>query len=402
MLQLAAKYRLFRIHLRRRKAKRRGGKLRLRIGNLRGFLHELNQRKIPYVVLRWFEEVPLTPEEEAAYQEDVDFLIDHDRVKELMEVASRHPGLVKCEFYSAAGKSGTASRGLPYYPPQFADEILAKRILYRDEFYIPDPAHHLLSLAFHLTYHKGPSSGIPTGTEAFPDQAGAKRPYGELLQKLATSLGTPLEEPLTLTSLHHYLRAHSWAMPYDLMLRWRREPEWAKHLAAAEEKELFTYAEQLPNLVIFFVRADASGDPVVREATVAMIKEKFDLLKTIPLDEAAVQRVLRSVRGGNWVEHHGRIQVPPALALICNDPNPTPFAPDDPRRKKYPLIDNANALYKNKVRSAINEQFPDDQHKRTVLHASDNTMEAHHHLYYLAGPDYAPLCEEFLGMMARE
>ena len=47
-----------------KRTRRKGRTLRLRLGHVRDFLAALNEADISYVVLRWFDEVPLTPEAE--------------------------------------------------------------------------------------------------------------------------------------------------------------------------------------------------------------------------------------------------------------------------------------------------------------------------------------------------
>ena len=46
-----------RIELRRKRAKKKGRKLRLKIGNVNSFFRTLNNEGVNYAVLRWFEEV---------------------------------------------------------------------------------------------------------------------------------------------------------------------------------------------------------------------------------------------------------------------------------------------------------------------------------------------------------
>ena len=96
------------------------------------------------------------------------------------------------------------------------------------------------------------------------------------------------------------------------------------------------------------------------------------------------------------MQHGGNEFIPPTLALICNDESPIPFSRDDPRRRKYPLISNAKVLYKNRIRNEINEYFPSGGSKRIVLHASDNSIEAQHHLEAVYGDAYPEVCDALL------
>lgn len=401
MLNLIQKYRHLRISLRWRKARKRKKTLRLRVGNIASFLDELNTRDIPYLVLRWFDEVPLTAADEAGCTEDIDFLIDHTRLQEVAEITSRHPGEIKCDFYSPLGKRATGYKNMPYYPPIMANELLETRVLYNNAFYIPCPDLHFKSLAYHLTYHKALNSGIPSGVDSFPDPPSAKRPYRELLEQLGDSLDLPIAKPYTLTALHNYLQKTSWAMPYDLMVRWPQEKQWMRHLASSEEKTFTAYTDKLPELIVFLVRADATAEKAIEDATVEHISKHFKILRSVRLDEDTSQRIMRNVRGGNWIEHRHPVLVPPTLAIICHDDAPLSFEKNDPRRKKYPLITNAKVLYKNDIRNLINKQYPQDRHKRIVLHASDNRMEAQHHLQAVYGDQYPEICETLLADIAR-
>lgn len=394
MFNLGQKFRHFSHKRRWRKARKRGKTLRLTVGNLASFFHNLNTRGIPYTVLRWFDEVPQSIAQEESYTEDIDFLIDHTRLNEVIELASQHPGNIKCDFYSPTGKRGTGFKKMPYYPPVMAWEILNSREIYNNYFYVPSPELHFKSLAYHLTYHKATTSGIPSGTDAFPVSLPAKRPYQELLEKLGDTLRIDLPKPYTLLGLHQYLQQQEWGMPYDLMVRWPKEKEWMRYLAEQEEEFFRPYAESDPDLIIFMLRSDATESQEICDATIALIAEQFSILRTVQLDEAMTSRTLRSTRGGNWMENNGTETISPTVALVCRDNTPEIFAQNDPRRKKYPLISNAKVLLKNEIRDTINQQFPGNGHKRIVLHASDNAMEAQHHLQAVYGEHYPSICKE--------
>ena len=397
MLNLLQKIRLIRAQMLWRKARRLGRTLRLRIGNVSEFLEQLNAMGIRYVVLRWFEEVPLDQASEAVFSQDIDFLMEHSRLDEVVRLAAKHPGGIKCDIYSPTGKRATGYKKMPYYPPVLGNEVLEHRVFYQDTFYVPEPDYFFKSLAYHLTYHKGTTSGIPSGTTAFPDCPPAKRLYGALLEELGAAVGvSALEKPYTLLRLHRYLQTVEWSMPYDLMVRWPKEKEWMAFLAQEEVAKYQSHADRLPNLIVFLVRADGTASDDVRDATVQLISEDFKILRSVELDACMTRRVSRSVRGGNWMEHGGNAFIPPTLALICNDESPIPFSQDDPRRRKYPLISNAKVLYKNRIRNEINERFPSGGSKRIVLHASDNSIEAQHHLEAVYGDAYPEVCDALL------
>jgi len=368
------------------RARRKGRTLRLRLGHFCEFFSALNEAGIPYVVLRWFDEVPLTPEAERGAVHDIDFLVDAKRLEEIIALASKFPGPVKCDFYSPTGRRATAFKKMPYYPPVFAEEILSNRELARNSFFVPTPDLHFKSLAFHLLYHKGAASGIPSGAET-PTEANPVRSYASLLEQMGRELNIPIERPYTLLKLHDYLKAVEWSMPHDLMVRWPQQHDWLRWLARHEENLVRPFAEQMPNLIVFLLRADAV-EPGMESKAVELLRTKFCLLKIERLDNVQIRRVMRSVRGGNWMEHGKTMLVEPRVALICDDPSPKPVAENDPFRQKYPFVTNENAFFKNEVRAQLNGLFP-ARPKRVAIHGSDNALEAQHYLLAIYGPRYA-------------
>jgi len=343
------------------------------------------------VVLRWFDEVPLTQDAECSTTHDIDFLVDAGRIGEIVRLASRFPGQVKCDLYSPTGKHATAFKKMPYYPPVLADEILANRELARDSFYVPTAELHFKSLAFHLVYHKGTSSGIPSGTEIRSD-AKTVRPYAGLLEELAQQLKIPVERPFTLLKLHNYLKSVGWSMPHDLMVRWPQQHDWMRWLAGHEEELIDGFAQRLPNLIVFLLRSDAI-ELGMETKTVELLQSRFWLLKSEHLTGEQIRQVMRSVRGGNWMEHGKTMLVEPRVALICYDLSPKLVAEDDPLRKKYPFVTNANAFFKNEVRDRLNDLFPATQN-RVAIHGSDNAFEAQHYLHAIFGDRHADVCGE--------
>ena len=380
-----------RIRLKWRRARKRGKTLRLQIGRPLEFLKALNEAGICYVVLRWFEDIPRTPEAERAMRQDVDLLVDSFAIEGVCRVAARFPGDVKFDFYSQTGRSGTAFKKYPYYPPVLANEILAHRRFHEDGFFVPSPQGHFKSLAYHLVYHKGIASGIPTGCEVVTDPSPA-RDYLRAMETLATECSIPLPAPITLLALHEYLKSEQWSMPHDLMVRWPQQHAWMHWLIRYEEEIVAQGAKDFPGLTVFLLRSDAL-EPAMMVKAEERLRTKFKILKTEVLSPAQVQRVMRSVRGGNWIEHKKTTLVEPRLALMCEDRQPRIMAADHPLRRKYPLVKNENVFLKNDVRAELNAMFPITP-KRIAIHGSDNEIEAQHFLKAIYGEAYAAALAE--------
>lgn len=376
-----------------RQKHRKDKTVRLKVCRVLEVLREFEQRNIPYVVLRWFEEVPLNLEQEATFKEDVDLLIEPSKMDQIAELAGSHRGTMKCDLYSTTAKLGTSYLGMPYYPPVMAQEILANRVRYQGLFYVPSPQYHFNSLAYHLVYHKGLESGIPAGCDLTTNPQ-PKRQYAEKLEELGEVNGIDLARPYTLCSLHNYLKLIHWDMPYDLLVRWPRQTAWQEYLINQERRLLQPYAEKLPELAVFFIRSDVVDANAV-EDTYQQLERKFTLLHKETLDSEQQKRVMRMVRGGNWIEHKRTTTVPPCIAVVAYDFSPQSYAENDPRKKRYPLVTNTNMFYKHKIRKSINDGTQVKQ-KIIGIHGSDNAYEAQHMLEAIYGDKTEQINEQLL------
>jgi hypothetical protein len=368
--------------------------VRLAISRVPELFAKFNDQAIRYVVLRWFDEVPLTPQDEQNYTEDIDLLIGGEPFNEIARIACQQSGQIKCDLYSVTGRKGTSYCGMPYYPPIIAEAILNSRQLYHGVFYVPSPVNHFLSLAYHVVYHKGLDSGIPSGCylKSNPD---SKRPYHQLLKELGRNIGASIPQSFTLMDLHEYLKHSDWDMPYDLLERWPSKSDWHRHLLQHERSLLQPWVDRMPHLLVFFIREDVIQCDKT-EAVYEILQEKFTILKTEFLTAQQTKSVMRKVRGGSWVEHRGTTWIPPKIAIVCYDYNPVWINENDMEKTKaYPLVKNQNVFQKHKVRAQLNN-IAKAEKEIIGLHGSDNAYEAQHMLMAIYGQDMERINNELL------
>ncbi len=374
-----------RIELRRKRAKKKGRKLRLKIGNVNSFFRTLNNEGVNYAVLRWFEEVPLTLKLEKEFSNDVDILFAVADLKKLVQIASKHPGYVSFDCYSAEGKKGSAAHGYPYYPPILAYQILNSSELYKNTFYRPSAQAYCLSLIYHVIYHKGESSGIGFN-QPLTNLPNTHRNYSETLIAAASKCGLKLPNQLSLVSLSEFLRTQNFDMAFDLKTRWPLQKEITRKLARIESKT-FTHQKQLSDLVCFYIRQDASQNEAIMKTTLESLKQCYGPIDVIELNDIDRERILPSVRGGNWIEHEKNQLIPPTHLVIARTRNHS----DEKCSSPIPPIE-----IKRNVRQSIIAAFPHPQRPR-VIHGSDTPEESHHHLFYGLGPNkYHSYCEGLL------
>ena len=91
-----------------RRRKRRKRTIRLEVRDVAGTFDQFNRQGIVYVVLRWFDEVPLTASQEDSYDDDIDLLVAGGQVEKIADIVCRQPGKTKCDLYGATGRRGTS------------------------------------------------------------------------------------------------------------------------------------------------------------------------------------------------------------------------------------------------------------------------------------------------------
>lgn len=395
---ISHKFNQIRLTRKWRKRKSRGRNISLRANNVLSLLRDFEQHGIKYVVLRWFDEVPLTAEEEASFpaDHDIDILIDTKNAKKIASAACKYPGSIKCDIYNLTGNRGLAYNNLPYYPPVLAAKLLDNRIKYRDMFYVPDPRMYFNSLAYHLVYHKGLNSGIASGVNGLQSNPQPKRDYAALLEELGDKINMGLKRPYTLLSLHKYLKENKWDMPYDLLERWPVETQWHNYLLRKHTEALKPWADKLPGLIVFFIRQDivelGKTDDVYD-----MLEERFEIVLKQELTQQQIADVSIGVRGGNWTGDIPNKIVVAAIAVVCYDHNPRAVSETDRKRLAlYPKVSNQNVFHKHEIRDRLDRDRSIPKRISSGIHCSDNPLEAQNMLQALFPETYQAVNQKIL------
>lgn len=351
--------------------------LRLRISDAQGFYAALDEAGIPYVVLRWADEIPIRSEDEATHRNDIDHLIAEGSLPKVLRLSMPFAGRLKCDFYTLRGDRGGGYLGMPYYMPEIARGILERRVQHPKGFNVPSPRDATLSFAYHLVYHKGARAGLATGLPDVTPSANPSRNYLAELMRLAAAAALPLPEPLTLQALHEWLRQEGWAMPLDLMLRWPDKHAALKALTTLEKARLANLAERVRRMAVFVLRADADTADARRMA-LTELGGRFAILEQIELSADQQTRLMQQTRGGNWTEKTKDLPTPPTLAVVCrfaDQPGPLPVAMSAEKiKRRYPHLENTDLLVKRRIRD-LALKMPGVAQDATVIHATDNAFE---------------------------
>jgi hypothetical protein len=337
------------------------------------FFDALNERKIQYVILRWFEDLPDWPP-----KEDMDILIHDDAFGKISDLFIRYPKIIPTDVYSVTANSGW--NNLPYYPPHIAKLILRERVLWKNRYYIPCPEHHFLSLTYHVVFHKAENSGLPLfrDKENFNNDAG--RVYIQTLTKLAEQIGIRFRP--NLKDMYILLKDNGWLPPLGTFRKLAERSKFLTSLLTEKNQN-----NQDGELIVFTIREWA-----VRNNWLDFIMEwfekkrnMFEVIKVKKLDERQQQLASREIRGGVW----GQGPYPlsggkPSVFIIAYDHNPAPV-PND-KKKNFPFIKNGHFFLKNEIRDEINKRLLRTRWVNCV-HSSDDEIEAWEDLKSICCPE---------------
>lgn len=329
---------------------------------IQGLLQQITRQGLRHAVLRWFESLPVLPP-----GEDLDLLVADEDVDRVFALLDEGPGLQPCDLYSVTGLTGSDFRGLAYFPPMLAESLLDHATMQAELCRVPSRWHHFLSLAYHALYHKGPSSGLPQrGAEGCPSE-GPEQDYASLLKRLAEQLQIQVE--ITREGLETYLMEHGWRPPLDMLRRLAKRNRWIQESL----RQPATDRDHV-GLAVFLLRQEAMNRGGLDRLTELLERCGFSVLMTKVIANHDQKRVAGNIRGGNWGRGPWAVSGgPPAAVVVVDDPTPLPLTWWQKRR--FPLVDNARILDKQRIRDAYNQGLPPDRHCN-VLHSSDNGSEA--------------------------
>lgn len=329
--------------------------------NLTASFKALNEAGIRYTILRWFQDLP-----EVADGEDIDILVADADLQKLDRFLTHVPGTQPVDVYSVSGLRGSDYRNVPYFPPRIAQSIVDNRVRFREHFYVPDPKHYLLSLVYHVVFHKAELSGLPfTGrdSEAKPDHD-----YGEAIWAAANASHQTSRLLNTFEDLVNLLRDENWLPELDTLRILARNSSWLK--------ELLPKGPSIDDgeFMIFIIRAWALEHNKLSTIIDMLQTRNLDVMLVHELSSEEAKMATSHIRGGKW--DRGPYPVDggtPAAIIACFDYHPS--EPSETTRRLYPHIRNEHVLIKHNIRDSLNSESLLFWHTNCI-HSADDEMEA--------------------------
>ena len=338
---------------------------------IEAFFDALNEKWIRYVILRWFEDLPDWPP-----NEDIDLLLEDEDIVKIKELFVQSPQTIPCDIFSVSAVS--SYNGLPYYPPHIAEIMLQNRVIFKNRYYIPNPEHHFLSLAYHVVFHKAERAGLPLSEHKDNPVKSSDHPYADILTELGKRVNIRFKP--TLEAMHFLLEKKKWIPQLDTLRKLSEKSEWLASLLPPSRFDALD-----GEMLVFVVREWAVNNKL--EFIIDFLKkhESFEILKVIKLNKNQQESASLQIRGGEW----GRGPYPvnggkPGVMIVVYDSHPIPVP--DAIKAQYPYINNGNVVAKYQIRDEINNSMLQTRWVNCV-HSSDDEIEAWEYLKAISSPE---------------
>ena len=225
--------------------------------------------------------------------EDLDVLVADDDL-DGAQVLRGGAGTMPVDLYSETGLPGSDYRGVAYYPPVLARQLLERAVVHASGARVPGPMEHLHSLGYHAAYHKGSQLG-----RAHAWSSRSPRPehdYASVLRRLAR--GARPAAARDAGGARRALAADGWRPPMDTVRRLSPGNAWlAARFPLARSPD-----EEPPEPAVFLVRQRALALFDLAEVERLLAHYGFETLLARELDEPSRARCAAQLRGGNWGE----------------------------------------------------------------------------------------------------
>lgn len=331
------------------------------------FFKLLNGEQIKYIILRWFDKLPKVRRGKA-----IDLLVHDDDLVKINKHLSLHckNNSIACNIYSISGITESNYNRLPYYPRHCAQEMLNERILLNNKYFVPNPKHYLLSMAYHLVYHKAEDSGLPKGIREEDSELVHNNKYTRALRTLINQCGVNVK--LSLVDLQRFLDKNNWTPELSVLKRLSEKSEWLKNLYYLKLHDQQNSGE----IMAFIIREWAHENNLTDWIIKWLGNHGLHILNIYELDKDRKKKATRNLRGGDWgyakwKEYGGSGK--PVVLVIAYDFYPIPL--DKMYQGEYPYVSNGNFLLKIKLRNELNKNRPLNR-RRSIIHSSDNTLDA--------------------------
>ncbi|MEH6404191.1 MAG: hypothetical protein V7750_12510 [Sneathiella sp.] len=348
------------------------------------FLIWMDERKVNYVVLRWYNQV--IQEQDV---NDIDILIDDKDISVVRTGLSQFLGTRAVDLFALSGGETGGVDKMAYFPPKIGTQILKHRISATPHpGFLPNIEDQFLSLAYHALFRKGYEANLPIDSRGLPKASGK---IFEELRRLQEIAG--VETLLDMESLLQCLDKKGWVPPADMISRQSSNNQWIKDVLL----KTVDYSAGLKGSYFVLVLREIVEQWDNKEEMIKDIQNAgFEIMLRREIEVENRDTLAGHLRGGNWSAgpwpvSGGR----PCTILVVQDSNPLPISRKI--KKARPTLQNARILFKTEWRSRVNDLVGKDN-SANFVHTSDNNDETLEYLAHIA-PDAIGLIKSADGLL---
>ena len=248
-----------------------------------GLLEFLKEKKVRYLVPRFYEELPNLEKS----QGDLDLIVDGEDKNIVIDFLMNNPGDIPIDVYT---DNGTDFHGMSYLPPKMAKTSLMRRIPGPGGSFIPTKKDELDSIIYHALYHKGYLSRIKSET-SINQKNDEDNKYTLAINRLSRDLGLNVGD--TLEELDHYMATEGWRPAIDTLAKIAQWNEWVR------DYHMKINFEYVP-LYILILKEGLRGSKKEELLLEKCFEEGLKLIDEEELHPDIKKIAITELRGGIW------------------------------------------------------------------------------------------------------
>jgi len=336
--------------------------------NAGDFFEDLEKSRIEYVILRWYDLLPLVEP-----GEDFDILVANSDCKKLTNKLKigdvKNKDFIKCDVYPVNNTKGF----LAYYPPFLAERCLEHRVKDKSGVWILEPFTYFCALTYHVVFHKGYSSGLDSKYRNSVIEK-PEHDYYTILINLAKSSNIEIED-FSIEGLETFLKNHDWTPPMDIYFRRSQKNEWIKD-RLTEIIPSTWYRRR--GLVCFVLRELGDNNTWNSRIDNLLVAADARIINRIKLTQEQRRYFAQHTRGGDWGKGPTKKPggLPSTIIVARKDMNGTDSLPHGV--VEYQWVKDI----KDTIREDYNKSVPYNQNSN-IIHSTDNGIEASYYISVL-------------------
>ena len=339
---------------------------------VKGVITYLNNNHVNYIVPRFFERFPKLYRTNGG---DLDILVHDDDAHLVRNFLKNNPGRIPVDVHTVFGPA-PGSGDMPYYVPKLGLSMLENSTKGPIGCNIPNSNEYFLSFLYHILYHKGFFSGVPS--TRFPYYVNAKPENDYLSFSLELAKAAKIEYLGTMEDAERILFEKGYVPKLDTLAAIARVNTWVKKMYFEDNKII----EKGVSVLILREICATHGwvNSIIRDFEA----QNFHLIRKLVFTKKEVLYFSSILRGGNWyVPLENKEQYLPHSAYILLDKQ---------NSGSYVARGGTKESRIRLLKKALRSKYDNSLH--SFIHATDDTSQAYQYIEDIWGEEKEKIYQE--------